>query len=633
MKQILLFFIIPLLSFSQDWIFLGYYDGVSRHHPVTFSNERYGFVIGGQSADGQYLDDVFKYDSQQEVWMELENFPGGPRGYAYGVANNTHGYVGFGSNDDGYPNDWWRYDFNNNEWEQLANFPDIGRNHPAMILSNNKIFVGLGSANGENYGDWWEYNILTDLWIQKANFNFGDRHHPFYFSIDDIPYVGFGHGDYINNNITIYNDFYKYDTNFNEWIQLNNFPSEGRVAGTQFSYNGKGYVLSGDGDDHGPLDSGELWEYEPSTDNWTQLNSHPGGARWAPGSFVIDCHVYLTSGYEAETDTYYNDLIKYKISDKCGCTNQEALNYELNAEIDDNSCCYVEGCADPTAFNYNPEACFDDNSCTPIILGCDNPQASNYNPNANSSSVFAGPNYINLGTGGYHYNDLWDMVFNCYENVNIKSIDLISENTFDTQIEIEILDNNNAQIYSQNINLYQGLNEIELNFEINPGNDYKIGINGDNQGLYRNNNLLENIFPINLLDVIEITSNTTDSPSDFYYYFYNWQLEINCDEVIQEGCTDELACNYLNPIFLNDTTCLYPFDECVYQIEEGGDFIYGYYDVNCNCLFGISNLIKHEKILKTIIKKINLLGQESGQQNLLIYMYDDGTVEKKYILK
>ena len=134
--------------------------------------------------------------------------------------------------------------------------------------------MGLGSADGENFGDWWEYNILTDSWSQKASFNFGDRHHPFYFSINDTPYVGFGHGDYINDNITIYKDFYKYEVSSNQWTQLNDFPSEGRVAGTQFSFNGKGYVLSGDGDDHGPLDSGELWEYDPVNDNWIQLTSH-----------------------------------------------------------------------------------------------------------------------------------------------------------------------------------------------------------------------------------------------------------------------------------------------------------------------------------------------------------------------
>ena len=74
--------------------------------------------------------------------------------------------------------------------------------------------------------------------------------------------------------------------------------------------NNKGYILSGDGDDHGPLDTGEFWEYDPLNDNWTQLTSHPGGARWAPGSFVIDCDVYLTSGYEGDINAYLNDLFK-----------------------------------------------------------------------------------------------------------------------------------------------------------------------------------------------------------------------------------------------------------------------------------------------------------------------------------
>tara|TARA_S200000501_G_scaffold245109_1_gene229549 strand:+ start:1772 stop:3664 length:1893 start_codon:yes stop_codon:yes gene_type:complete len=630
MKKILFSIIIPFLTFSQDWVFLGYYDGESRHHPITFSNERYGFIIAGQNSNGQYLDDVFKYDSQQGNWEQLGDFPGGPRGYAYGVANTTHSYIGFGSNDEGFPNDWWRYDLNNDTWEQLANFPDLGRNHPAMVLADNKVFVGLGSADGENFGDWWEYNINTDTWTQKANFNFGNRHHPFYFSIEDVPYVGFGHGDYINNNITIYQDFYKYDINLNEWIQLNDFPSEGRVAGTQFSYNGKGYVLSGDGDDHGPLDSGELWEYDPTLDNWTQLNSHPGGARWAPGSFVIDCSVYLTSGYEAETDTYYNDLIKYKISDDCGCTNEKALNYDSNAEIDDNSCCYIAGCTDSTAFNFNPNACFDDNSCIPIILGCDNPLATNYNLEANTLFAFAGPNLIDLGPGGYHYNDLWDMEFNCFETVKIKSIDLYAENSFNTLLEI--LDYNNNQIYSQNISLNQGLNQIEINFTINADNNYKIGINGDNQGLYRNNNLNENTLPINLLDVIEITSNTTDSPLDYFYYFYNWQLEKECEDIIDLNCTDELACNYLSPFFLNDPTCLYPFDQCVLGILEGGELIYGVYDEECNCIEQNSTIIELNK-KKKVLKIINILGQESFQNKILIYIYNDGSVEKKIVNK
>ena len=107
-------------------VFLRYYEGESRHHPITFSNDRYGFVIAGQNGQGDYLDDVYKYDSQLNTWEQLNNFPGGPRGYAYGVSNDQYGYVGFGSNENNYPNDWWRYDMSTNTWLQLADFPDLG---------------------------------------------------------------------------------------------------------------------------------------------------------------------------------------------------------------------------------------------------------------------------------------------------------------------------------------------------------------------------------------------------------------------------------------------------------------------------------------------------------------------------
>ena len=77
------------------------------------------------------------------------------------------------------------------------------------------------------------------------------------------------------------------------------------------------------------------------------------------------------------------------------------------------------------------------------------------------------------------------MVFDCNEDVTIKSIDL-SETNFN--IQIEIIDLNNNQVYLQEFNLITGLNQIELNAEISAGVDYQIGIIGENQGLYRNNN-------------------------------------------------------------------------------------------------------------------------------------------------
>ena len=216
--------------------------------------------------------------------------------------------MGLGSTFNGsFPNDWWEYDIANNTWTELLSFPSIGRNHPAMILVNDKIYIGLGSVDGENLGDWWEYSITQNTWTEKASFNYGDRHHPFYFSINDFAYVGFGHGSSTgagsnpSTGVYIFNDFYRYNPSSSSWTQLANFPSESRVAGTQFSFNGKGYIISGDGEDHSPLDEGEFWEYNPTNDSWNQLPSHPGDAIWAPGCFVLDCEIYFLLGQNTST--------------------------------------------------------------------------------------------------------------------------------------------------------------------------------------------------------------------------------------------------------------------------------------------------------------------------------------------
>jgi len=76
-----------------------------------------------------------------------------------------------------------------------------------------------------------------------------------------------------------------------------------------------------------------------------------------------------------------------------GCTDENACNYDSTAEIENNkSCIYPNecgscvgdltcyGCTNPDALNYNPESTVDDGSC--IILGCTDPNASNYNQEA-----------------------------------------------------------------------------------------------------------------------------------------------------------------------------------------------------------------------------------------------------------
>ena len=288
-----LFTLLPILSFSQTWEYLSSLPGPGRNHPITFSIDGLGYVISGSNQ----TPDFYSYDPATDNWTQLDNFPGAGRGFSYGVVDNGKAYVGFGFNNFlGYLDDLWEYDPATDTWTQLASCPCLNRIHPAMVAVNGFIYVGLGGGENGNLGDWWEYDIANDSWSQKANFPDFQRHHPYYFGIDDFVYVGLGHGTIPVNGWDVYNDFFRYDPATDTWLELNNFPGEGRVAGTQFSHEGRGYVLSGQGEDHLHLDYGEFYEYDPVSDSWFELNPHPGSARWAPGSFVIDDFIYLTSG-------------------------------------------------------------------------------------------------------------------------------------------------------------------------------------------------------------------------------------------------------------------------------------------------------------------------------------------------
>ena len=63
-----------------------------------------------------------------------------------------------------------------------------------------------------------------------------------------------------------------------------------------------------------------------------------------------------------------------------GCTNPFGLNYNPQANYDDDSCEFIEGCTDDQACNYDPEAYIADYSC--VFGGCTDPLACNYDESA-----------------------------------------------------------------------------------------------------------------------------------------------------------------------------------------------------------------------------------------------------------
>jgi N-acetylneuraminic acid mutarotase len=293
-------------TFAQTWEPAASMPGLGRHHPVNFSLNGFGYAATGTTTQFGATDDFYRYDPIADAWAVLPDFPGTDRSFSYGGAFNGKGYLGFGYGG-GYLADLWQYDPITGQWTQLASLPASGRMHPAFVITDEgKIFVGMGNA-ATNFRDWWEYDIATNVWTRKADLPGGARHHPFYFNIGKYPYVGFGHGT------VAYKDLYRFDPDSGLWTRMQDFPGEARLAGTQLTYNGEGFILSGDGSDEQQLDTGEFWEYFPAQDRWASLPPHPGSGRWAPGNFLIGQTLYCMAGestVQLEHDMWKFDMAR-----------------------------------------------------------------------------------------------------------------------------------------------------------------------------------------------------------------------------------------------------------------------------------------------------------------------------------
>ena len=136
-----------------------------------------------------------------------------------------------------------------------------------------------------------------------------------------------------------------------------------------------------------PWADGYSEEYPMDSNPVLSIDSNSGlitGTPTQEGFYVIGIMVeeYRNGVYLGEILRDFRFLVIDCSSNGCGCTVENALNYDDDAIDDDGSCEFdgeVIGCSDIDAINFNPYSTFDDGSCE--IIGCPYSIFLGYNPN------------------------------------------------------------------------------------------------------------------------------------------------------------------------------------------------------------------------------------------------------------
>jgi hypothetical protein len=361
------------------------------------------------------------------------------------------------------------------------------------------------------------------------------------------------------------------------------------------------------------------------------------------GNVIIEVPApFIQPLFNYTTLTYCGNLCVDKVF---GCLDTIAVNYNDTANTSDSSCYYVPGCTSPTYVEYNALADYDDGSCdVPVVLGCMDSTAFNYNPLANTELTGS---CIAIVTGC-----MQPLAFNYNPNANVA----------DTCIALAY-GCTDATMFNYDVNANTddgGCEPFVYGCTDSTAFNYNPLANADNNSC--------NPFVLGCTDPSMLNYNPSANAEDFsciaYVYGCMDNTALNYDPLsntdngscisIVVGCMDQsaynyntnantddpLSCNYSAgcitgdsiPYWLNDPCYAWVIDVDSYCCEnEWDDICQATYDYCGGTWSG--PLLTRVQTKKELIMITDLLGRPTKQSKnqLLFYLYNDGTVEKKLI--
>jgi N-acetylneuraminic acid mutarotase len=285
---------------EEWWTSAATFGGDAVRGSVAFTIGESAYVVSGLVDGVGLVRATWRYESAENRWTRVADFPGTPRLDGSGFAVGGKGYVALGSDNVTMLADVWEYDPTTDRWNQKASFPDGSLTLASVVVVGTKAYVITGmSPSGPTRGV-WEYDPSVDRWARKTDFPGSARSTACAFALGGLAYFGLGAELNAGATWVFQQDFWQYDASADRWTRRADFPGAARVHALGLGLGTRGFVtqglLSASAGGSSLTLAKDLWEYNPGSDTWTQRSDLPGSGRAMAVGFVIGSSGYVALG-------------------------------------------------------------------------------------------------------------------------------------------------------------------------------------------------------------------------------------------------------------------------------------------------------------------------------------------------
>lgn len=180
-------------------------------------------------------------------------------------------------------------------WNNLGNLPFSERKGSTVIttpeLWGNAYIIGGELAGGQTTNEMWQFSAQTNTWQMRKSFPGTIRSGAVGFIIGNKIYYGLGNAP--NLLSTQFRDWWEYDTSTDQWTQKKDYPGPLRSTSIAFAFQSSGMVTfgttwsSGAGGSFFGILIRSIYRYTASNDTWSYIGEFPTNIGAPIGSFRL----------------------------------------------------------------------------------------------------------------------------------------------------------------------------------------------------------------------------------------------------------------------------------------------------------------------------------------------------------